>query len=351
MATTSTTKKILTIDDEQSIVDLIVDILRTNNYQAISATKWTEAVDALNHESPDLVLLDLKMPTIHGTSMLDFIVNEGFNIPVIVVSGFVTDTVAAELKNLGVSGIVRKPFKARELLAAIEQQLGPNTPVTQESSPNALLYNREKNGQESPQSISALDALYGKTSNPAPNQNKQPLPEKDILKALERNAPPNTEQPQPAKKKAQTPPPELLEALQKNASPTEEAPQEKNKKRTQPPPVDNPIDNPITNSPLANPQNAPAFDRRESSSRPRRARRKMNKGNMAFMGAITVVCVLVAGFLAVMQWLASEAPTAMEEFKTKAENWGQQQMNDQMDKMKQQMQQQEIRKKIEEAKK
>ena len=66
MATTSTTKKILTIDDEQAIVDLIVDILEANKYQAVSATKWTDALDALNHENPDLILLDLKMPTIHG---------------------------------------------------------------------------------------------------------------------------------------------------------------------------------------------------------------------------------------------------------------------------------------------
>ncbi|MDP6042268.1 MAG: response regulator [Candidatus Latescibacteria bacterium] len=64
MATPAITKKVLTIDDEEAIVELIVDILESHNYQALSASKWTDAVDALSHGQPDLVLLDLKMPTI-----------------------------------------------------------------------------------------------------------------------------------------------------------------------------------------------------------------------------------------------------------------------------------------------
>jgi DNA-binding NtrC family response regulator len=143
MATTSTTKKILTIDDEQSIVDLIVDILETNNYTAISATKWTDELDALNHEKPDLILLDLKMPTIHGTSMIDFIVSEEFNIPVIVVSGFVTEQVSAELRRQGVKGIVKKPFKARVLLDEIEKHLkNDERPAAPAANAMDALYNR-----------------------------------------------------------------------------------------------------------------------------------------------------------------------------------------------------------------
>ena len=94
-------KKILTIDDEEAIVDLIVDILETHDYEAIRANKWTEAVDALNHENPDLVLLDLQMPTVDGASMLNFIRTEGFDIPVIIVSGFVTETIAEEMSKQG----------------------------------------------------------------------------------------------------------------------------------------------------------------------------------------------------------------------------------------------------------
>ncbi|MGA1196675.1 MAG: response regulator, partial [Candidatus Latescibacterota bacterium] len=214
MATTSKTKKILTIDDEQAIVDLIVDILEANNYSAISATKWTEAVDALNHENPDLILLDLKMPTIHGTSMLDFIVREGFDVPVIVVSGFVTDQVAQELRNQGVKGIVRKPFKARILLDEIEKNLKQNgsaTTLSQDSG--AFLYNSPATPDT--QSNASIDSLYGTSKEESkPNPNPTTPPANDILQALKRNAAKSDSPKEPTSSSA---PNELLEALKKQA--------------------------------------------------------------------------------------------------------------------------------------
>jgi len=71
---------------------------------------------------------------------------------------------------------------------------------------------------------------------------------------------------------------------------------------------------------------------------------------MMFFGGITVVCVLVAGFLAVMQWVASEAPVAMEQFKADLENGVNAQMQGQMNQMKQQMQQQTIQQQLKAAK-
>lgn len=352
MATTPTTKKILTIDDEQAIVDLIVDILETNNYSAISATKWTEAVDALNHENPDLILLDLKMPTIHGTSMLDFIVSEGFDIPVIVVSGFVTDQVSQELRSQGVKSIIRKPFKARTLLGEIEKNLKQDDlsrPEPQDTG--SVLFNRPA----TPHTTSSIDSLYGTSdSDTKPNTKPNQPPANDILQALKRNAAKSEPAKEPTTSSA---PKELLDVLKKQAEksqptlptpttaqtppPPQTPPPVANPTSGGPPPMDNPINNPITSAPLSTPQMSPDFGRKEPSSRPRRARRKMDRGNMMFMGAITVVCVLVAGFLAVMQWVASEAPVAMEKIKSDLEDGVNSQMTQQMQQMKLQMQQQQ----------
>lgn len=353
MATTSSTKKILTIDDEQSIVDLIVDILENNNYTAISATKWTEAVDALNHENPDLILLDLKMPTVDGTSILDFIVSEGFNVPVVVVSGFVTHQVSEELRAQGVRGIVKKPFKSRLLLEEIEKNLPRDETAPETDNTLDTLYSRPATSPpeaNSGETISAVDALYGKTEPQARNdQAPSKPPTNDILQALQKNGVPEKQELPPkneSKNKEISVPPELLEVLQKK---TESKSLEQAQKSKGPPPLDKPIDNPITSSPTGSAPPYPAFEKRESRGyRPPRPR--ANKGNMMFMGAITVVCLLVAGFLAVMQWVASEAPVAMEEFKSKAEDWGQQQVNDQMKQMKQQMQQQQVKQQIQQAK-
>lgn len=129
MAISTSNRKILVVDDEVSIVELISEILHRRNYHPIGAVKWTEALDAINNESPDLILLDLKMPTIHGSSMLEFIREEGVDTPVIVVSGFITEEVSQELSGIGVSGFIGKPFQASQLIAEIERVLGkPETP-------------------------------------------------------------------------------------------------------------------------------------------------------------------------------------------------------------------------------
>ncbi|MBT4136939.1 MAG: response regulator [Candidatus Latescibacteria bacterium] len=366
MATTSTTKKILTIDDEQAIVDLIVDILEANKYQAVSATKWTDALDALNHENPDLILLDLKMPTIHGTSILDFIVSQGFDIPVVVVSGFVTEQVSEELRAQGVKGIIKKPFKARTLLDEIEKHLKRET----QSSPAktdaiSALYNQPATSPSAPETNTApsMDALYGTAAESTDAAKPSTPPENDILEALKRNAA-KSEPKAPAEATTNTS--DLLDALNsRNTTPKQQTPSPSQtpepppaqptpappepvvsiSKTNGPPPTDKPVENPITNSPQMPhqmaPQMAPDFGVREHSTKSRRGRKKMDRGNMLFMGGITVVCVLVAGFLAVMQWVASEAPVAMEQFKSDLEKGVNSQMNQQMDQIKQQMRQQQ----------
>ena len=113
--------KILTIDSDEAVVKRIVKILESNNYQAQSATTWTEAVDAIASGQPDLVLLNLEMPIIHGDVLLEFIREEGFEMPVIAVSFPVEDAVAKALREHGVFSIVEKPFEDESLIEEIER--------------------------------------------------------------------------------------------------------------------------------------------------------------------------------------------------------------------------------------
>ena len=112
--------KILTIDSEEAAVNRIVKILESNDYQAQSATTWTEAVDAIAHGQPDLVLLNLEMPIVHGDVLIEFIREEGYEVPVIVVSFPVEEAEATALMEQGVYSIVEKPFEDKTLIEKIE---------------------------------------------------------------------------------------------------------------------------------------------------------------------------------------------------------------------------------------
>ncbi len=112
--------KILTIDNEEAAVERIVKILESNDYQAQTATTWTEAVDAIAHGQPDLVLLNLEMPIVHGDVLIEFIREEGYEMPIIVVSFPVEEAEAKALLEQGVYGMVEKPYEDKTLIEKIE---------------------------------------------------------------------------------------------------------------------------------------------------------------------------------------------------------------------------------------
>ena len=115
--------KILTIDSEEAAVERIVKILEFNDYQAQSATTWVEAIDAVAHGQPDLVLLNLEMPIIRSDVLIEFIREEGFEVPVIVVSFPVEEAEAKALIEQGVYGMVERPFEDKTLIEKIEHVL------------------------------------------------------------------------------------------------------------------------------------------------------------------------------------------------------------------------------------
>lgn len=115
------TKTVLVIDDDAAIVKLIEQTLELRNFKTITATQWTDAIDALNRARPDLVLLDLKMPTVNGDSLLEFMREQGYQTPVIVVSAHLTGEVASRLEQFGVRAFVWKPFKVGDLLDEVEK--------------------------------------------------------------------------------------------------------------------------------------------------------------------------------------------------------------------------------------
>jgi two-component system response regulator VicR len=120
-------KKVLCIEDDPEMIDLIKLILERKGFQFIGAVGGREGLEAIAREKPDLVLLDIMMPDIDGWDVYrQMKASEEFkDIPVIVV----TAKAQSIDKVLGlhiakVDDYVTKPFGPKELLRSIDKVLG-----------------------------------------------------------------------------------------------------------------------------------------------------------------------------------------------------------------------------------
>lgn len=111
-------KKILIIDDDVYIGDMLEEILTKEGYAVARAYSGTEALLCISGEKPDLVLLDLMLPGLRGEEVLPQIKG----IPVIVVSARTGTEEKVDLLMGGAADYVTKPFDTKELLARIAVQ-------------------------------------------------------------------------------------------------------------------------------------------------------------------------------------------------------------------------------------
>lgn len=112
-------KKILIIDDDLHIGNVLEETLTNEGYSVDRAYSGTEAVLVLSNTKPDLVLLDLMLPGLSGEKVLPYI----NGIPVIVMSAKVAVDNKVDLLLGGAVDYVTKPFHTKELLARIAVHL------------------------------------------------------------------------------------------------------------------------------------------------------------------------------------------------------------------------------------
>lgn len=108
-------KRILIIDDDIAIGNVIEEALIRENYQVLRAYSGTEALYVLSDKKPDLILLDLMLPGLSGEELLPQIKG----IPVIVVSAKIDVDDKVGLLLGGAADYITKPFEIKELLARI----------------------------------------------------------------------------------------------------------------------------------------------------------------------------------------------------------------------------------------
>ena len=118
-------KKILIMDDDPTIADLLREALADEGYETHMVTQSLRFFDAVTEMKPDLILLDLMMQYLDGRDELKLMEMGSFNIPVIVVTAFLdADKEAEEFRKAGVVHIVYKPFDLDQLVELVKGTIG-----------------------------------------------------------------------------------------------------------------------------------------------------------------------------------------------------------------------------------
>jgi excisionase family DNA binding protein len=115
---------ILVVDDEASIRDLLSKTLALADYDVDVAPDGRAALDRIRLHPYDLLIADLKMPGMDGLSVIREAKRVKPDLPVIIITGFSTESSAIEAVNLGVAGYLTKPFRVPQVLAAAAKALG-----------------------------------------------------------------------------------------------------------------------------------------------------------------------------------------------------------------------------------
>jgi CheY-like chemotaxis protein len=117
---TQAERVVLVVEDEQSIREVIADVLEDRGYRVISAGNGAEALQVLDTVRPDVMVLDLLMPVMHGWAFMESYVERtgGTPLPIVVVS--VNPALPRSFDRFGVRQVVSKPFDVDDLVRAVE---------------------------------------------------------------------------------------------------------------------------------------------------------------------------------------------------------------------------------------
>lgn len=119
----STTKKILVVDDDPYILMSLEFLMKKNGFDVMVARNGTEALDLVEKQVPDIVLLDIMMPDVDGYAICKHIKNSKKlkDAKVVFMSAKSKETDIRKGYDLGASLYVTKPFSTRQLLKQVQE--------------------------------------------------------------------------------------------------------------------------------------------------------------------------------------------------------------------------------------
>jgi len=116
-------KKILVVDDEESVRIILKQMLEQGGYSAEVASDGAEALDKLKADNYHMIITDINMPGMDGVELLKKSKELFPKLPVIFVTGFGKDKIILQAMKLGLSNYIEKPFKMDDVLKIVKDYI------------------------------------------------------------------------------------------------------------------------------------------------------------------------------------------------------------------------------------
>lgn len=138
--------RILVVDDEPNILATLAPLLRSRGYEVNTAMSGRSALESVERDNPDLIVLDLGLPDMDGVDVTR-LVRDGRSTPIVVLSARGAEGDKVRALDAGADDYVTKPFGTEELLARVRVALRRTDPSPPQSGPiisGGLLIDRER---------------------------------------------------------------------------------------------------------------------------------------------------------------------------------------------------------------
>ncbi|MDX1357707.1 MAG: response regulator transcription factor [Clostridia bacterium] len=137
--------KILIIDDEKELRNVVAGYLEIEGFQVIKAGDGVSAVKLFHDNRPDLVILDLMLPDIPGEKVCS-VIRQSYSVPIIMLTSKSSEKDKIRGLSLGADDYIVKPFSPKELLMrvkAILRRAGHGDKITAELNPNGIIIDED----------------------------------------------------------------------------------------------------------------------------------------------------------------------------------------------------------------
>ncbi|MEG6523592.1 sigma-54-dependent transcriptional regulator [Desulfotomaculum sp. 1211_IL3151] len=122
-------KRVLVVDDEESVRQFLFDVLTDEKYLVDTAIDGLQCQEKLLQFKPDVLITDIRMPEKDGFALLEYIKSSGLNTPVILMTAFGTTDVAIKAMKLGAFDYIVKPFDLDEFLGLVQRAVAQSGTV------------------------------------------------------------------------------------------------------------------------------------------------------------------------------------------------------------------------------